>query len=72
MPVNLPDGSIVQSLRVTGVTAGGNLTVNLVSQPIAGGAETNVLQVLATLPSFSPAAAFRRATHAPKRQRRRE
>jgi hypothetical protein len=58
MPVTLPDGATVQSLRVTGVSAGGNLTVNLISQPLTGGAETNVLQVFANLPSFSPAAAF--------------
>ena len=58
MPVNLPNGATIQSLRVTGSSAGGILTVVLQSQPLASGAEQPVLQVLNNFPVVATAAPF--------------
>jgi hypothetical protein len=58
MPVYLPDGSIIQSLRVTGDSAGGDLLVYLCSQLSTGKNEVTLLQAHQTLSTVSSPAAF--------------
>jgi len=59
MPVSLPNGATIQSLRITGQSAGGILTVALVSQPLTGaGAPTTLLQIFNNFPSLAAPAAF--------------
>ncbi|HZW34287.1 MAG TPA: hypothetical protein VFF52_26425 [Isosphaeraceae bacterium] len=58
LSVNLPNGATIQALRVTGSSAGGILTVILYRQPLTGGAEQPVLQVLNSFPAVATAAAF--------------
>jgi hypothetical protein len=58
MPVTLPNGAILQSLRVTGSSAGGSLIVTLYSQPLTSGALQPVLVASGILPTAAPAAPF--------------
>jgi hypothetical protein len=58
MPVTLPNGAVLQSLRVTGSSAGGSLIVTLYAQPLTGGALQPVLVASAILPTAAPAAPF--------------
>jgi len=59
MPVGLPNGAMIQGLRVTGQSAGGVLTVALQSQPLTGaGAPATLLQVFNNFPSVAAAVAF--------------
>ena len=58
MPVALPNGAILHSLRVTGSSAGGSLIVTLYGQPLTGGVLQPVLVASAILPTAAPAAPF--------------
>jgi hypothetical protein len=58
MPLNLPDAATLQSLRVTGSSAGGFLQVIVNQQPLTGGATTGILQASQLFPTAAAAAAF--------------
>ncbi len=58
MPATLPNGVVLQSLRVTGSSAGGSLIVTPYAQPLTGGALQPVLVASAILPTAAPAAPF--------------
>ena len=58
MPVTLPNGATVQSLRATGASAGGTIIVILYSQPLVGGSDVTVAQAAETLTNVSQAAPF--------------
>jgi hypothetical protein len=58
MPVNLPNAATIQGLRVTGLSAGGLLTISLQSQPLAGGAATTIIQIFNNFPAVAAAVAF--------------
>ena len=58
MPISVPNGAIIQGLRVTGASAGGLLTVTLFRQPLTGGSQQSVVNVNQAFPTVASAAAF--------------
>jgi len=58
MPVVLPNGATIQGLRVTGLSAGGFLQVNLVRALLTGGTPDSIVLAQNTFANVGTAAAF--------------